>query len=87
MYRIVALLSSTTIDPGMMSKDNLLEQYADVLEASQRLNIHPESVRRLIRQGKLPGIRFSNKWLIKRDELEQFASHYDPRPGQKATLL
>ena len=70
-----------------MSKNDLLDQYTDVMEASKRLNIHPESVRRLIRQGKLPGIRFANKWLIKRDVLEQFASHYDPRPGQKATLL
>ena len=70
-----------------MSKDELLDRYADVLEASRRLKIHPESVRRLVRQGKLPGIRFSNKWLIERDVPEQFASHYDPRPGQKATLL
>jgi len=70
-----------------MSKNDLLDQYTDVMEASKRLNIHPESVRRLIRQGKLPGIRFANKWLIERDVLEQFASHYDPRPGQKATLL
>ncbi|MBN1317907.1 MAG: helix-turn-helix domain-containing protein [Anaerolineales bacterium] len=70
-----------------MSKNDLLETYLDVVKASQRLNIHPESVRRLIRQGKLPAIRFANKWLIERHVLEQFASHYDPRPGQKATLF
>lgn len=70
-----------------MGKDSLLERYTDVLEASHRLGIHPESVRRIIRQGKLPAIRFSNKWLIERDVLEQFAAHYDPRPGHKATLL
>ncbi len=70
-----------------MSKDTLLEKFTDVLGASRKLNIHPESVRRLIRQGKLPAIRFANKWLIERDVLEQFASRYDPRPGQKATLF
>ena len=70
-----------------MSKKALLDHYADVVDASKRLNIHPESVRRLIRQGKLPAIRFSNKWLIERYVLEQFASCYDPRPGQKATLF
>ena len=70
-----------------MSKSNLLDEYADVTEAGKRLKIHPESVRRLIRQGKLPAIRFGNKWLIERHVLEQFASHYDPRPGQKATLF
>ncbi len=70
-----------------MSKDLLLEQYAGVKEVGRRLHIHPESVRRLIRQGKLPAIKFGNKWLVQRVALEQFASHYDPRPGNKATLL
>ena len=70
-----------------MSKESLLEQYAGVDEVSERLKIHPESVRRLIRQGKLPAIKFGNKWLVERATLEQFAGHYDPRPGNKATLL
>jgi excisionase family DNA binding protein len=60
------------------------EDYVDVKEASKRLNIHPESVRRLIRQGKLPGIKFANAWLIDAAILEQFAQRYDPRPGNKA---
>jgi excisionase family DNA binding protein len=70
-----------------MSKESLLEQYVGVDDVSKRLKIHPESVRRLIRQGKLPAIKFGNKWLVERATLEQFASHYDPRPGNKATLL
>ena len=70
-----------------MNKESLLEQYAGVDDVSKRLKIHPESVRRLIRQGKLPAIKFGNKWLVERATLEQFASHYDPRPGNKATLL
>jgi len=71
----------------MTTKDDLLDSYADVDEVSRRLNIHPESVRRLIRQGKLPAIKFGNKWLVEAAILEQFASRYDPRPGNKATLL
>ena len=70
-----------------MSKVELLETYAGVDEVARRLSIHPESVRRLIRQGKLPAIKFGNKWLVEKGALEQFASHYDPRPGNKATLL
>ena len=61
--------------------------YVDVLEAAERLNIHPESVRRLIRQEKLPAFRYANKYLIKRDVLEQFAQTYDGRTGVKATLF
>jgi excisionase family DNA binding protein len=70
-----------------MSREELLENYAGVEEVGRRLNIHPESVRRLIRQGKLPAIKFGNQWLVEKATLEQFASHYDPRPGHKATLL
>jgi excisionase family DNA binding protein len=63
------------------------DNYVTVAETAKRLNIHPESVRRLIRSGKLPARKFANAWLIERTTLEQFASHYDPRPGRKATLL
>ena len=63
------------------------ENYVTVAEAAERLNIHPESVRRLIRGGKLPARKFANAWLIEKATLEQFASNYDPRPGRKATLL
>jgi excisionase family DNA binding protein len=70
-----------------MSKETLLENYADVDQVSKRLGIHPESVRRLIRDGKLPAIKFGNKWLVEKSVLEQFASGYDGRPGNKATLF
>ena len=70
-----------------MSKQSLLDQYVGVQDVANRLHIHAESVRRLIRQGKLPAIKFGNKWLVERATLEQYASHYDPRPGNKATLL
>ena len=71
----------------MSSNRNSFEDYVTVAEAAKRLNIHPESVRRLIRGGKLPARKFANTWLIERTTLEQFASNYDPRPGKKATLL
>ena len=67
--------------------EEVLDNYADIVEAGARLCIHPDSVRRLIRQGKIPAFKFANKWLIRKDELEQFALVYDPRPGRKATLL
>ncbi len=65
----------------------VLDDYADVLEAGARLSIHPDSVRRLIRQGKIPAFKFANKWLIRKDELEQFALVYDSRPGRKVMLF
>jgi len=82
MFRIPIIMSGT-----QKPMDKPFDRFVDILEASQRLNIHPESVRRLIRQGKLPGYKFANKWLIERDVLEQFAQTYDGRPGAKARLL
>lgn len=71
---------------GITVKDSF-ENYVTVADAAARLNIHPESVRRLIRAGKLPARKLANTWLIEKAILEQFASNYDPRPGRKATLL
>jgi excisionase family DNA binding protein len=63
------------------------DDYMTVSDAAERLGIHPESVRRLIRTGRLPAKKFANSWLIERDVLEQFATGYHGRPGNRATLF
>jgi excisionase family DNA binding protein len=65
----------------------LLENYYNVIEASRRLKIHPETVKRLCRQGDLPAIKLHNTWLIKRDILDNFAATYVPRPGARRRLI
>ncbi len=62
------------------------DQYKDVRFAAKRLEIHPESVKRLIRLGKLPDRKFANKWFIREDVLEQFAGGYIPRPGNRSRV-
>lgn len=58
-----------------------LDDYATTHEAADRLNIHHESVRRLIRLGELPAIKvFNRRWLIDKNVLEQFANSYSPLP-------
>lgn len=57
--------------------------FLDILEAADHLRIHPESVRRLIRRGDLPALKFANKWLIERKVLDRFAQRYDGRPGAR----
>ena len=74
--------SSTILKADGMAN---FDDYVTVQEASERLKIHPESVRRLIRQGKLPARKFANSWLIEKSVLETFARWYDPRPGNKGT--
>ena len=84
-FRVVAFYNNSI--PWEQNVSDSFENYVTVGEAAKRLNIHPESVRRLIRTGKLSARKFANTWLIERAMLEQFANHYDPRPGKKATLL
>lgn len=64
-----------------------LEDYYNVIEASRRLKVHPETVKRLCRQGDLPAIKLHNTWLINRDILDNFAATYSPRRGARRRLL
>ncbi len=59
------------------------DDYYDLVEAARVLAIHPQSLRRLIKQNKIPAKMFAGKYLIERDKLEMFKSNYDPRPGRK----
>ncbi len=59
------------------------EDYLDLVEAARELSVHPQSLRRLIKQKKVPATLFAGKYLIKRDKLEMFKANYDPRPGRK----
>ena len=64
-----------------------LEDYVTALEAAHRLHVHPETVKRLCRQGDLPAQKLHNTWLIRSDVLDAFAITYDPRPGAKRRSL
>lgn len=61
----------------------VFDDYLDLVEAARELQIHPQSLRRLIKQKKIPAQIFAGKYLIERHHLEMFKSNYDPRPGRK----
>ena len=65
----------------------MLENYVDVLEVSNILEIHPETVKRLIREGKLTATKFGNKWIMELDRVREFANTYDGRRGRTRRLL
>lgn len=60
----------------------MFENYIDVIEASKILDVHPETVKRLIREGKLTATKFGNKWIMQRDRLQVFANTYDGSRGR-----
>ncbi len=57
------------------------EDYVNVIEAADALRLHPETVKRLCRQGDISAIKIHNTWLIRKDELASFSSSYAPRRG------
>ena len=65
----------------------LLDNYFNVIEAGHRLKVHPETVKRLCRQGDLTAIKIHNTWLINKDTLDNFAGTYNPRRGARKRLL
>jgi excisionase family DNA binding protein len=65
----------------------ILDNYFSVLEASRQLKVHPETVKRLCRQGDLPADKIHNTWLIKKDTLDNFAGTYNPSRGARKRLL
>ena len=65
----------------------LLDNYFNVIEAGHRLKVHPETVKRLCRQGDLPAIKIHNTWLITKEVLDSFAGTYMPTRGARKKLI
>jgi excisionase family DNA binding protein len=63
------------------------DNYLTVIEASRRLKVHPETVKRLCRQGDLPADKIHNTWLINRDVLNSFAGTYNSKRGARKRLI
>ena len=64
-----------------------LERYLDLTEAARVLTIHPQSLRRLIKLGRVPARLYAGKYLIEREQLATFKATYDPRPGRPARRM
>ncbi len=60
-----------------------LSAFVRVPQAAEELSVHPETVRRLLRQGTLPGSKAGTLWFIAKRDLRRFKEGYDPRPGPK----
>ena len=63
------------------------DHYLTAIEASRRLKVHPETVKRLCRQGDLPAQKIHNMWLIDKDTLDNFAGTYNPSRGARKRLM
>jgi len=84
IYGYIVLIKQYLIIIKIMT---LLDNYFNVIEASRRLKVHPETVKRLCRHGDVPAIKIHNTWLISRDILENFAGTYTNRRGARRRLI
>ena len=48
---------------------NLLESYT-VEEVAEALKLHPYTIRRLSREGKIPAFKFGGQWRFRKSEIE-----------------
>jgi len=60
----------------------ILINYYNVVEAAEVLGIHPGTVKRLCREGRLEAEKVHNAWLIHSDVLNDFAEKYVGRRGR-----
>ena len=65
----------------------MLENYVDFIKAFKILDVHPETVKRLIRGRRLTATKFGNKWIMELDQLRMFANTYYGRCGRTRKLL
>jgi len=47
-------------------------RYLTIEEAAQLLRIHPDTVRRLLREKRLPGKKIGREWRISQEALDNF---------------
>ncbi|MBI4339269.1 MAG: helix-turn-helix domain-containing protein [Chloroflexi bacterium] len=58
-----------------------LADYLTIIQAAEVLRLHPETVKRLCRQGDIQASKVHNTWLIRKDTLAAFATTYRPTRG------
>jgi len=51
-------------------------------EVAKELGVHHKTISRLLRLGKIPGIKVANRWLIERDTFEAFRKVYVGKKGR-----
>jgi len=63
----------------------ILDNYLSVLEAAEILRVHPGTVKRLCREGRLAAKKVHNTWLIHSDTLYLFTREYHGKRGRPPT--
>jgi excisionase family DNA binding protein len=55
-----------------MAQATSSDQIFTIKELSEHLRVHPTTIYRLLRQGRLPGFRVGSNWRFSREAIEQW---------------
>ena len=61
-----------------------LDEILTTAEAASALELHPQTIKRLCRLGKLNGQKLNGGWVISKTELDSFACTYSETRGRSA---
>ena len=64
---------------------SLKDTYLSSSEAAKILGIHRFTIQKLLQDGRLPGEKIANRWLISRSLVEEYAKTYVPQRGRPRT--
>jgi excisionase family DNA binding protein len=57
-----------------MKKKKFIETYT-VEEVAEALKLHPYTIRRLCREGKIPAFKFGGQWRFRKDEIDRWSRY------------
>lgn len=58
------------------------DQIFTIKELSEHLRVHPTTIYRLLRQGRLPGFRVGSNWRFSREAIEIWEREQAGRPAE-----
>ena len=82
---IIVTIMTNPPDDTPPGKAKLLAASASFMssaEAALKLGIRPEAASRLVKQGKLPGVKISRSYVIPRESVDSFSIGYVPARGR-----
>lgn len=65
----------------------ILDSYLNVFEASAIIKVHPETIKRFCRDGRLEATKVHSTWLIHISEAERFAHVYRENRGRPSKRI
>lgn len=64
----------------------VMDDYTTTEEVAKKLHLHVDTVKRMLREGELPGYKIRNQWRIKVSDLEQYLAErkHKTKPEQES---